>query len=754
MRTLILAAAAAILLAGSAVAQVARFPNSVHPDDIDWSPSDTWGNGVPGQATYTMDLGSGCTLDLTAATLTLTDLFDFDDFDDTMNLDASTTITGGAAADLGFVCTDGNDDAWSVISGTNRWIDLDLGATDILRLTQTAGTDIAIGNSTGNFTVTSDLLTLNGSPVIRGVATGATMIDFLDFDTTDLETAVRAVVQATDTGSGTEDSDIGWYVREAGAALDLRFFIDGDAGITLGSATNDSVTLTTDGTGTGELTLPAGSIEAADVGDDLLDFAQLVDAMSPEAGNTILGAGALEIGVVDGAFNLTLQLGDAAAAQKLSIEDSADAEVASVNSDGVATFAGGLTVSAGTVSLPAGEIGAAEIANDSVTADQLADALTWEAAGTITGAAGVAAAGVPMTYGTGAGGGAGNAGGLYTVLTGVGVNDTAGSAGGAIAVGIGASGTATTGAGATAADYAFTGAAGGAASGVAGTGGVGSDYRVTAGDGGATTDGAGGAAGAGGGIYLVGGAGGNGTFGADGEGGPIAFTTGAGTGTGYSGPFTINAGAGGAGPGDINIGRTTSNAIYVGDGGGSDFLFLNTELRAEFALRNTANAGTGAYTETERGDGRMHHTTIASISFNDDVADGSANEVSAPIYVFPEGAIVIDAIMVDLTVTSTDASGDTPELGIGSADSAPGNGVPLAGTEDDILAGVATGAIGVAAITVQRTAASVTTFWDGTTTPLTLYLNMEDGAWAVGDGWQTITIAGTVTILWRFLGDY
>src|SRR3972149_5402359 len=175
MRTLFLAALAAILLAGSAVAQDAPRPDAIHPDDIDWSPWSGWGVG----ASYTMDITG--TLDLTAATLTLTDLFDFDDFDDTMNLDASTTITGGAAADLGFVCTDGNDDAWSVISGTNRWIDLDLGATDILRLTQTAGTDIAIGNSTGTFTVTSDLLTLNGSPVIRGVATGATMIDFLDF---------------------------------------------------------------------------------------------------------------------------------------------------------------------------------------------------------------------------------------------------------------------------------------------------------------------------------------------------------------------------------------------------------------------------------------------------------------------------------------------------------------------------------------------------------------------------------------------
>ena len=88
-----------------------------------------------------------------------------------------------------------------------------------------------------------------------------------------------------------------------------------------------------------------------DVTADTLTMASLADALVPEAGSTIIGAGALEIGVATGAFNLTLSMGDALGAQQVTFTDSADATVASIDSDGNADFIGALTL--GTVLAPA-----------------------------------------------------------------------------------------------------------------------------------------------------------------------------------------------------------------------------------------------------------------------------------------------------------------------------------------------------------------------------------------------------------------
>lgn len=53
------------------------------------------------------------------------------------------------------------------------------------------------------------------------------------------------------------------------------------------------------------------------------------------AGQAITGVGAMTVGVAGGAFDLSLKLGDAGGAQKLSVKDSANAEVAYVNSNGL-----------------------------------------------------------------------------------------------------------------------------------------------------------------------------------------------------------------------------------------------------------------------------------------------------------------------------------------------------------------------------------------------------------------------------------
>jgi len=71
------------------------------------------------------------------------------------------------------------------------------------------------------------------------------------------------------------------------------------------------------------------------------------------AGQSLTGDGALEIGVAAGAFDLSIKMGDAAGAQKVSFIDSGDAEVASIDSDGGIT---GVTLSITSTSSLTGDV--------------------------------------------------------------------------------------------------------------------------------------------------------------------------------------------------------------------------------------------------------------------------------------------------------------------------------------------------------------------------------------------------------------
>ena len=78
----------------------------------------------------------------------------------------------------------------------------------------------------------------------------------------------------TDNGAGTEDCDIAIYQAEAGVYTRQVLAADADGGITIGASLsgltgNDSFTVLTDGTGDGEVVLPADSIGDAEVADGI-----------------------------------------------------------------------------------------------------------------------------------------------------------------------------------------------------------------------------------------------------------------------------------------------------------------------------------------------------------------------------------------------------------------------------------------------------------------------------------------------------
>jgi hypothetical protein len=87
-------------------------------------------------------------------------------------------------------------------------------------------------------------------------------------------------------------------------------------------------------------------------------------AINPVGALTVTGGAAIDINVAGGS-NITLQLGDAAGANVLDIEDSTSATVASIDSNGIATFVGMDGILGGVT--PAAATGTTITANTSVT---------------------------------------------------------------------------------------------------------------------------------------------------------------------------------------------------------------------------------------------------------------------------------------------------------------------------------------------------------------------------------------------------
>jgi len=131
-------------------------------------------------------------------------------------------------------------------------------------------------------------------------------IDFKDRMATDSDPNVRIIVNCTDTGSGTEDCDVQIQQQEAGA-IKAAFVADADGGITIGNATNDSITFTTDGTGDGEVTYPPGSVGPSDIFDGYCAQVVSVSFNPTEAGatNDFVSLSAVDIVTGDASFSAT-----------------------------------------------------------------------------------------------------------------------------------------------------------------------------------------------------------------------------------------------------------------------------------------------------------------------------------------------------------------------------------------------------------------------------------------------------------------
>lgn len=180
-------------------------------------------------------------------------------------------------------------------------------------------------------------------------------------------------------------------------------------------------------------------------------------------------------------------------------------------------------------------------------------------------------------------------------------------------------------------------------------------------------------------------------------------------------------------------------------------------LDAQKQLITSANVGTAntGVTAVEYGDGRLHQTVL-TVSVTDavDIDDTAALADGYLLYTFPAGAIVIESAYMSmaLTVASTEAQSDTPDVGLGTV-IASGAVATLDGTgtfEDIITGQTAADANGSATVKTAIPTAG-TPFVIETGDAHTLHFNVAD-TWANDTGGDlTGDIAGTIVVNWRFM---
>jgi len=159
----------------------------------------------------------------------------------------------------------------------------------------------------------------------------------------------------------------------------------------------------------------------------------------------------------------------------------------------------------------------------------------------------------------------------------------------------------------------------------------------------------------------------------------------------------------------------------------------------------------------ENGDGLSHQTVITLTGTASSIADGGF-EASQLLYTFPEGAVLFEGCVADLTLTmaTTNFNASTDDLynvAIGTAVNDDGDGT-ISATGANLIANQSVDTDGGQTQTNSVTAHLATVIIvDGTSTANSMYLN-----WAVpaanDNGANTNSITGTITVTWKKLGDY
>ncbi len=168
-------------------------------------------------------------------------------------------------------------------------------------------------------------------------------------------------------------------------------------------------------------------------------------------------------------------------------------------------------------------------------------------------------------------------------------------------------------------------------------------------------------------------------------------------------------------------------------------------------------------TVAELGDGAMHKTvltlTAVAMASTDATTDGA--RTTQELYTFPEGHIIILAAhavfdLGDIVATTggDDGYSDAANLGIGVGTVAANAGTGLDGTEEDICTEMDVNLTSKASDAEAAVAQATSAVYDGSTSAIKAILNTS----TLGDGDHganpdTLTVTGTITIVWTTIGD-
>ena len=231
--------------------------------------------------------------------------------------------------------------------------------------------------------------------------------------------------------------------------------------------------------------------------------------------------------------------------------------------------------------------------------------------------------------------------------------------------------------------------------------------------------------------------------------------------TDIQGAVTIQGDIDTAGAGTMTIGAATATKVEIADTG------VETEIQGPLdviGIQTTAS-GVGAIVAAtglslvEQGNSVIHKTifTFSAVTFAvNDAGAGDEGWGTLPLYTFPAGGIRIMGASSDIAITGGTSIG----TGSGSGDFAVGSTAStdesaLATTLADIILSAAltepfVGGAGDANSILYSTAAGAL---NGTSSAVEAHLNMIFDAGDV-PGNTSITLNGTVTIVWINVGDY
>jgi len=170
-------------------------------------------------------------------------------------------------------------------------------------------------------------------------------------------------------------------------------------------------------------------------------------------------------------------------------------------------------------------------------------------------------------------------------------------------------------------------------------------------------------------------------------------------------------------------------------------------IPADMAGANVGAVANG--TVVEYGDKYSHVSVISITEFTQAVA-GAALGFGQKIYDFPEGIVKCKRAIIDITMTAA-TSTDVGEVGLGTV-VASGEISTLGGTAtfEDIVDGFANTAPSAVGAATQAGKECEAGQLDGSSTAKDIFLNFA-ATWTPS---EDITISGTVTLFWDYLGDF